>query len=279
MFKIGEFSQLAQVSPRLLRFYEEIGLFTPAATDPATGYRFYHAAQLQDLNRILALRELGLALEEITRLVRAKVPVAEMRALLEKRKAEIERTLAHEQARLRQIETRLHQLEAPAWATAVPVVVKRLPALVFLARRVLCPTYRDLLRLFYEVDDARRRNRWAGGVWQTCLNHNATHKTAQIDVEMGLALESDRDAAPLPLPSFGDLKPRPLEAVIFAATAVFRADGSQHRTYQALGQWMEDNGYTFGGPEREVFLHVAAADAGGQDATIVEVQIPLATAP
>ena len=46
MFRIGDFSRIARVSSRLLRFYDEIGLFVPAHADPYTGYRFYTVGQL-----------------------------------------------------------------------------------------------------------------------------------------------------------------------------------------------------------------------------------------
>lgn len=46
MFRIGEFSRIAQVSNRLLRYYDEIGLLSPEYTDPQTGYRSYSARQL-----------------------------------------------------------------------------------------------------------------------------------------------------------------------------------------------------------------------------------------
>jgi MerR HTH family regulatory protein len=61
MFRIGEFSQVARVSGRLLRYYDSIGLLHPVRIDPQTGYRYYSASQLPRLNRILALKELGLA--------------------------------------------------------------------------------------------------------------------------------------------------------------------------------------------------------------------------
>ena len=38
MFRIGDFSRLARVSARQLRFYEEMGLFAPAHADPQTGF-------------------------------------------------------------------------------------------------------------------------------------------------------------------------------------------------------------------------------------------------
>jgi len=62
MFSIGEFSQVARVAPRQLRHYEELGLLKPERIDPETGYRFYSALQLPRLNRILALKDLGLSL-------------------------------------------------------------------------------------------------------------------------------------------------------------------------------------------------------------------------
>ena len=58
MFRIGDFSRIARVSARLLRFYDEIGLLRPAHADPATGYRFYSVSQLGLLNRILVLKDL-----------------------------------------------------------------------------------------------------------------------------------------------------------------------------------------------------------------------------
>ncbi len=65
MFTVGEFSRLARVSKRLLRYYDEIGLLKPSHTDPMTGYRFYSAKQMPLLNRILALKDLGLSLDQI----------------------------------------------------------------------------------------------------------------------------------------------------------------------------------------------------------------------
>ena len=79
MYKIGEFAQIAQVSGRLLRYYDSIGLLSPERIDPATGYRYYMAQQLVALNRILALKELGLTLDQVARLLRDGVSAEEIR--------------------------------------------------------------------------------------------------------------------------------------------------------------------------------------------------------
>ena len=46
MFRIGEFSKLTQVSIRMLRYYDEVGLLTPAKVDKWTGHRLYSVEQI-----------------------------------------------------------------------------------------------------------------------------------------------------------------------------------------------------------------------------------------
>ena len=82
MFRIGDFSRIARVSARLLRFYDEIGLFVPAHADPQSGYRFYTVAQLSELNRILVLKELGFNLDQVRAIVSKNVDPAELRNML-----------------------------------------------------------------------------------------------------------------------------------------------------------------------------------------------------
>ena len=74
MLKIGEFSKLAQVSVKTLRYYDELGLLRPDWVDRYTGYRYYALQQLPRLNRILALRELGFSLVQIAHLLREDLP-------------------------------------------------------------------------------------------------------------------------------------------------------------------------------------------------------------
>jgi len=68
--QIGEFSRLSMVPVSALRYYADLGLLEPAAVDPSSGYRYYTAAQLRLVNRIVALKELGLTLEEIRAVLR-----------------------------------------------------------------------------------------------------------------------------------------------------------------------------------------------------------------
>ena len=65
MLKIGDFSRLSQISIRMLRHYDELGLLIPESTDPFTGYRYYGEAQLSDARKISMLKAMGFPLAEI----------------------------------------------------------------------------------------------------------------------------------------------------------------------------------------------------------------------
>lgn len=66
---IGEFSRLVGVTPSALRYYDDCGLLVPARTDARTGYRFYTPAQQRRAVLIRLLRDAGLPLADVRRVV------------------------------------------------------------------------------------------------------------------------------------------------------------------------------------------------------------------
>src|SRR5215471_18823608 len=122
MFRTGEFSHIARVSKRVLHYYDEIGLLQPSYIDPQTGYRYYSASQLPRLNRILALKDLGLSLDRIAAMMYADVSDEEIHGMLLMKKAELEHALQDDLHRLRGIEARIQQNQGAA--DALDVVIK-----------------------------------------------------------------------------------------------------------------------------------------------------------
>lgn len=128
MFRIGEFARVGSVSVSSLRHYHERGLLVPAAVDPDTGYRWYSAAQLTRLSRIVALKELGFTLDQVEKVI-AQVTVSELRGMLMLRRAQIEADLAAQQDRLARVEARLRAIEREGDVPDYEIVIKQLPAL------------------------------------------------------------------------------------------------------------------------------------------------------
>ena len=75
MFSIGEFALHGRLSVRMLRHYDALGLLRPACVDPVTGYRFYQASQLADLNRVIALKDLGFTLQQVQAILEEQVKI------------------------------------------------------------------------------------------------------------------------------------------------------------------------------------------------------------
>jgi DNA-binding transcriptional MerR regulator len=62
--RIGELAEKAGVTPRTIRYYENIGLLSPSERE-GKGFRYYTEAELARLRKIDTLQALGLTLEEI----------------------------------------------------------------------------------------------------------------------------------------------------------------------------------------------------------------------
>jgi len=63
-WKVGDLSKITGLTVRTLRFYNQIGLFSPSS-QTESGHRLYDESDLSRLQQILSLKELGLSLDEI----------------------------------------------------------------------------------------------------------------------------------------------------------------------------------------------------------------------
>lgn len=64
LIKIGDFAKLADTNLRTLRYYEELGLLTPASRSSG-GFRYYRVEDLDRLRMVANLQRLGLELARI----------------------------------------------------------------------------------------------------------------------------------------------------------------------------------------------------------------------
>ena len=272
MFSIGEFARHGRVSVRMLRHYDAIGLIRPACVDPASGYRSYQASQLDDLNRVIALKELGFTLQQVQAILEEKVSAAELRGMLKLRRAEIQASIEAETTRLARVEARLLTIEDGARVPADGVVVKRL-APVRVAELagvaagyepeaitpVIQPLYHDL--------------------WQRLCSADIPAAGPAVayyeDTPQGGILV--HAAVPVAVPV-----PAPVEGVSLAdlpevgSAAAIIHHGSMDDvlpTGQALARWIDANGYRSAGYAREVTLNWSP----DPEQWVTELQLPIDT--
>ncbi|MNO16907.1 HTH-type transcriptional activator mta [compost metagenome] len=88
-YTIQKLAQLAGVSSRTLRYYDEIDLLKPARIS-SSGYRIYSQTEVDRLQQILFYRELGLGLEQIRDVIN-KPSFNDLHALAEHREQLLDR--------------------------------------------------------------------------------------------------------------------------------------------------------------------------------------------
>jgi DNA-binding transcriptional MerR regulator len=272
MFKIGDFSRIARVSARLLRFYNEIGLFEPAQADSQSGYRFYTVAQLAQLNRIIVLKDLGFSLEQIRDILKTKISAAELRSMLLLRRSDAERTLAIEAQRLRHIETRIAQIDADGRLSSEDVVVRSEPARQLLSMRRIVGSFaeaRETIGTLRQLVRPLLPKRH--GYQLLVVAHSPQFEHEELDLEFGFALDSKASIHP---PASSGLALNLLPAVERMAVCVRAGPPDEsHLTTARIGTFLEQNGDALAGPSREVFLHLPEQDR--MQEAVVEMQFPL----
>ncbi|MEM9292885.1 MAG: MerR family transcriptional regulator [Acidobacteriota bacterium] len=277
MFKIGDFSKIAQTPVSQLRYYADIGLFVPEEVDPSSGYRYYSARQLPRLNKILVLKHLGLSLNQIRSALSDEISAEEVRGMLRLQKARLEQSVQEEILRLRAVEARLRQIEEERPDPAAEVVLKSVPAQKFLAMRETFPLMTDTLGVVQEMLQVLPDRFGPRLGYMTAILHNPSFNFEDVDLELGFAIGAESGES-ITLPSDRVLEVRDLPAFETMAT-VARVGPFENncRSYALLGGWLESNGYTFAGPAREVFLQPPCA--GPEEDIVVEIQAPVNAGP
>lgn len=110
-YTVQRLGQLAGVSTRTLRYYDELGILKPARIN-SSGYRIYGQAEVDRLQQILFYRELGVSLEDIKKIMtdpsfEAAAALKVHREKLLKKRAQlellitnVEKTIAHAEGRI-----------------------------------------------------------------------------------------------------------------------------------------------------------------------------------
>jgi len=275
MFLIGEFARIGQVSTAQLRRYDRMGLLTPQKVDNFTGYRYYSATQLPQLNRILALKELGLSLEQIGRALNDNVSAQELRGMLFMKKSQIEQMIHEEIARLRYIESRIDQIDTEGIMDEYDIVVKSVPAIKFLATRDIYESVQDARQSIGQLNQLLPSNISSKKLgYFTAILHSGGFFEGDIDLELGFQVEDNFDDSMIfDLPGGGQMNISHLPAVEHMVT-VTRVGDPQigHGSYGALARWMEANNFQISGLVREQFIQF---EVGDMSKMVAEIQYPV----
>ncbi len=278
MLKISDFSKLAQISIRMLHYYDQLDLLKPIQIDRFTGYRYYSVSQLPRLNRIIALKDLGFSLEQVSKLLDDELTPEQMRGMFKLKKAEVEQQVELEQVRLRRLEARLRQIEQEDSMPEYEVVLKRVAAQQIVAIRENIPSISEIGQQCQV-----RFNELFGWIGQAGLTHagppfviyyNPEYTEKNLDAEMAMPVEASSKVKP---PQGAAIIMHELAGSEAMASVVHNGSYETiNLAYAALGHWVENNSYQISGPFREIYLSMGDAQDGTLPVT--ELQVPVGKA-
>ena len=234
---IGEFSRFCQVTVKTLRHYDKLGLLVPSEVDEWTHYRYYDVAQMQQLNAILRLKNLGFSLDEIGALLQEGTHKPSIMQI-EAKEQLIESQVKDLQSRLSALKVlgnsikRVNAMEG--------IFVQPLPSIIVASWRRVLKHREDLTPIFTKIINPEIQRigcKRTLPIYGFVIEHEREYKSEDIDTEY--CLQVDEMYHETPVVRFRRLPEEPM-AVCLKHIGTYESFGE---TYAQVRRYIEENGY------------------------------------
>lgn len=264
MLRIGQFSKLAKITIKTLRYYDKIGLLKPAMIDIASSYRYYTEEQLQTVHLISLYKAAGLSNEVILKLIHQS---EDKRVLLEYQKQLLTQRAQEIQTELSYLERLLGQKKEQKYTASIKTVDKRL---VYCCRGYIPNT--ECIHDFAKACSAElaRSNpdvRLSEPDYCCVIYPDDGYRESNIFIEYAQSV--DRIGKDTETLKFKEIEP------ITAVSVLHRGRYDTLRdAYLFAINWASENGYTLQGEPRERYIH-GAWNQEDVSEWLTELQLPV----
>lgn len=266
MYRIGLFSQISKTTIKALRYYDEVGLLSPAHVDEENGYRYYTTEQLVKLHNIISLRQIGFSIDEILAIIAGH----NVEEILEQRKSEILSQIRESNDQLSRVNHYISE-NKEGHKMNYQAVIKELPECIVYSKRMIVPSYDAYFQLIpaigEEVTKANPTLKCAVPEYCFIIYHDGEYKEKDIDVEYCEAVtEFGVDT--------GDIKFKKMPGVTAVSVMHKGAYSGLPQAYAYAFKWIEDNGYSVVGNPRESYIDGIWNKESEED-WLTELQVPI----
>jgi DNA-binding transcriptional MerR regulator len=228
LLTIGEFAEATRLSPKALRLYAEHGLLAPTRVDGDSGYRYYRPEQLRVARVIALLRSAGMPLRDIRRFLVDPRP-----DLLDAYEAQLRAEHAD------RLEVLAYARRVIEEAPMFEVTVRREPAQRYTSR-TKDVTLAELPGFIRSTHDELIAGGMAGPPFT--IFHGLVNEHDRGPIEVGVPREDGERELPAG------------EAAVVAVPPDKTEFPEILGAYDAIARWAAENGRSFAGPAREVYL-------------------------
>ncbi|NTV89333.1 MAG: MerR family transcriptional regulator [Clostridiales bacterium] len=267
MYRIGMFSKINKVTIKTLRYYDEAGLLKPAFVDEENGYRYYTSEQLPGLQKILALRQMGFSIDEITAITSGR----DVAGIFEQRRHELEAEIEENRQQLTRIEHYLVTVKED-FNMEYQVIIKELPEVIVYSKRMVIPNYDAYFGLIPAIGEEMKRTnpdiKCLVPEYCFIMYHDGEYRDKDIDVEFCEAVTSfGKDT--------GEIKFKTINKVPEAACVYHKGPYSTlGSAYACIYKWISDNGYIPGDIPRESYID-GIWNKEDENDWLTELQVPV----
>ncbi|QNP17129.1 MerR family transcriptional regulator [Bacillus pumilus] len=269
MFKIGDFSMLSKVPVKTLRYYDQIDLLKPKQIDQGSGYRYYSAEQLLEVNRIFLYKELGFTLKQMAQLLREDISVEQIQGMFLLKESEIQQLIEREQQKLARIKERMHLIKREGCVEKEQeVIIKSVESksIMSFQSNGTVDEIPSFFQTFHHLLLKNQQELISGP--QMVLWRESMEKESEFEFEVGYSVKALRCT----LPQGITISTLPAEETM--ATLLFHSHSPSAQTACIdLATWIENNGYRVkeDQPGREIYYPLSKNEEG----RLIEIQIPI----
>lgn len=262
LYKIGMFAGINHVTIKALRYYDEQNLLKPAKVDEESGYRYYGAAQIADLHRILALRNMGFSTSDIHEIINS----SDDKKMLLRKKQEILRKIAEYTEKLAMVESYLSKENTSLNA---PVLIKKLPEVTVCAMKSTMESYDALFDLMPEMGGEMERLGCCCAEPDYCFTQFPDKgNQEEVSIEICQAVTEKKEDT-------DKVAFKVLPAVHEAACIFHRGSYDTFgESFAILLEYIEENGYEICGDIREAYID-GVWNKDTEEEWLSELQVPV----
>ena len=244
MFRIGEFSKLAKISIKALRYYDRIGLLKPAWKDASTSYRYYTEEQLTLVALICAYKETGMSVESIMHLIKEE---ENTQALLEKQRSILLNKQNEIQKMLSELDILIKKCPEQKYTARIVTVEKRL---VYYCRGYIASV--ESIHNFIKscAAELARTNpdvRLSEPDYCCVIYPDDSYRESDIFIEYAQSV--DRYGIENDFLKFKEIEP-----ITAVSVTHYGGYANLRNAYAYAVKWAQENGYTLKGEPRERYI-------------------------
>lgn len=258
---------MSRVSVRMLRYYDEVGLFKPAKIDEFTEYRYYSAKQIPQIKKIILFRDLGFNVSETRELMHTDNDIDLVEKLKAKQSQFVEKIRTAENA-ISQIDAIINSIEKENSFMHSDITIKEIPSYKVVSRRKIVESYSNEIELWAELGEFCLKNNLEPEDAPFAIYHDADYKEQDVDIEVAMPVSVLRDNQNKYV--FRETENIPQAASLLYTGKYENIDDS----FFYLSKWIEENGFRFCGKTRQVSIR-GAWNEPNPDNYQVEIVMPV----